>query len=314
MNPVGEGETEMEGEPSIDSLLDKALQRPAEPGASTERRSDFVSWTERYELGPGDVLTFSFAQRPDLLRQEVRISPEGTVSYLQAIQVKAAGKTVDELRAAINESLAAYHKKPKVIITPVEVGSKRYTIMGQVRESGTFPLERPTTVLEAIARSSGIQVGLTTTETVELADLERSFLVRRGKKMPVDFAKLYLDGDLSQNVQLEPDDYIYLASALRNEFYVVGAVQVQGAQQLTSRLTVTGAIAAAGGFQEKAWKGRVLLVRGSLSSPKTTVVDVADILRGKRRTCGWSRRTSSTSTTSRGLGWATCWTRRSKGS
>ena len=42
-----------------------------------------------------------------------------------------------------------------------------------------------------------------------------------------------------------------------------------------------GVITAAGGYSPVAWKGRVLLIRGSLSSPQAFLVDTADILKGK---------------------------------
>ena len=35
---------------------------------------------------------------------------------------------------------------------------------------------------------------------LELADLPRCFLVRDGERMPVDFVRLFNDGDLTQNI------------------------------------------------------------------------------------------------------------------
>jgi len=37
--------------------------------------------------------------------------------------------------------------------------------------------------------------------------------VRGGRKLPVDFEKLFLSGDLSHNIALEPADYIYFPGA-----------------------------------------------------------------------------------------------------
>ena len=51
---------------------------------------------------------------------------------------------------------------------------------------------------------------------VELTDLSRSFMVRHGQKLPVDFEKLFQQGDLTQNIAVEPDDYLYFASATAN--------------------------------------------------------------------------------------------------
>jgi hypothetical protein len=46
-------------------------------------------------------------------------------------------------------------------------------------------------------------------------------------------------------------------------------------------MSVIGAIAARGGFTEKAYRQRVLVVRGSLDKPQTFIVNVSRALMGK---------------------------------
>lgn len=50
-------------------------------------------WQSRYTLGPGDTLNFSVYDRADLAQENVQIAPDGTVSYLQAVAVRAQGLT-----------------------------------------------------------------------------------------------------------------------------------------------------------------------------------------------------------------------------
>ena len=90
-------------------------------------------------------------------------------------------------------------------------------------------------------------------------------------------------GDMTQNIQIEPGDYIYIASNVHNEAYVFGSVAQQGTLPLTGRLTVMGAIAESGGYAKYAWKKRVLLVRGSVGSPDARVIDTKEILRGNEK-------------------------------
>src|SRR4029077_10922146 len=80
---------------------------------------------------------------------------------------------------------------------------------------------------------------------------------------------------------LEPDDYLYFASASANEIYILGEVAGPGVLLFSPRPTVVTAIASRGGFTTRAFKSRVLIVRGSLTNPKTFVVDTAAILNGK---------------------------------
>jgi protein involved in polysaccharide export with SLBB domain len=257
-----------------DSVTIAANERGAEAPST-------LSWRERYTLGPGDVINIRFYGRGELDRPGVRIAPDGTLSYLQINSVPVQGRTIDELRAILEDSLDEYYRNPRLIITPWELKSKRYVILGKVMDKGVFTLDRPITLLEAIARSRGIETGLFEQSTVEVADMERSFIIRRGERLDVDFAKLYFEGDLSQNVYLEPQDYIYLASNLSNEYYVLGSVAMPGAQGFSNKASVISAVTRREGFTEGAWKKRVLVVRGSLSEPQTFVINIDAILKGQ---------------------------------
>jgi hypothetical protein len=94
------------------------------------------SWRNRYELGPGDVVNFSLFGRPDLDRPGFRIAPDGTVSFLQAQNIKVTGLSLDEARIAIESGLQSHFRSPRVIITPQEVASKRFTILGKILKRG----------------------------------------------------------------------------------------------------------------------------------------------------------------------------------
>jgi protein involved in polysaccharide export with SLBB domain len=81
---------------------------------------------------------------------------------------------------------------------------------------------------------------------------------------------------------VEPDDYIYFAPGDLNEVYVVGEIRLAGPVAWTPDLTIIGAIAARGGFTERAYRAGVLIVRGSLSAPETITVDTHAIVDGKQ--------------------------------
>jgi protein involved in polysaccharide export with SLBB domain len=263
-----------------DAAVSKSTDSTPAPAAEV---STPPSWRDRYTLGPGDILDFSLYGQPDLDRSQVFIRPDGHIGYLQATDVVADGLTIDELRAKLETILAEFHQHPRVVITPVELRSKRYVILGKVVDKGIFALEHPITLIEAVARSRGVETGLFEGNTVELADLPRSFIVRANHRLPVDFEKLFFEGDLAQNVQVEPGDFIYFASAISNDVYVLGEISQPGVLGFTSHLTALGAITARGSFSSSAYRGRVLIVRGSLQKPEIIVVNVNDILAGKTR-------------------------------
>jgi protein involved in polysaccharide export with SLBB domain len=97
----------------------------------------------------------------------------------------------------------------------------------------------------------------------------------------VDFRKLLNEGDMTQNVQIEPNDFIFVASTISNDYYVLGAVSNPGVQGLTEDASVAAAISRRGGFTDRAWTDCVLVVRGSFTKPVTYSVSMKDILSAK---------------------------------
>jgi len=208
----------------------------------------------------------------------VPVGPDGRISFLEAQDVQAAGLTVDELRVKMDEELAKYRRAPRSVITPVSFNSKKYFLLGSVAREGVFTLDRPITIVEAVARARGLQTALQQRNLVEVADLQRAFLVRQGTRLTVDFEKLFEHGDLSQNVPLAPDDYLYFPPADLKQVYVVGEVLTPGVVPCTTETSALRVISELGGFTDRAWKKRVLVIRGSLQHPQAFVVDANAVL------------------------------------
>jgi len=229
------------------------------------------------------VLNISLFEMPDTAQRELPVGPDGRITFLQARDLMVAGLTIDELRSKLDEALGPYYQNPRSIVTPAVFHSKKYLVLGAVPNSGVYVLDRPTTLIEALARAGGLETGVYNQNTVELADLAHSFLVRNGTRLSLDFEKLFQRGDLTQNVAMEPDDYLYIALASANEIYVLGEVNGPGVATFLPRSTVIGVISARGGFTTRAFKSRVLVARGSLHQLQTFVVDTGAILAGKQQ-------------------------------
>jgi protein involved in polysaccharide export with SLBB domain len=152
------------------------------------------------------------------------------------------------------------------------------------------------TLLESLAVAGGTARSPSQTVTLDLADLRHSFVMRRGQFLPVNFCRLLREGDMTQNIYLQPDDFVYVRSALAQEVYVLGTVRVPRAVPYTEPLTLAGALAAVngpvtynfltsngyeGGFPRDALMTHVSIIRGSLAEPKIAVVNAQAILKGK---------------------------------
>jgi protein involved in polysaccharide export with SLBB domain len=263
-------------------------------------------WQQRLTLGPGDVFDVSLYGQPDSLRPGIIIGPDGRMSYLQARDVEAAGLTIDELRTKLEGVLVKFHLAPRVVVVPVAFHSKKYFLLGNVVQPGAFTLDKPTTIVEAVAQARGFVSTALQRSSFTLADLTHAFLVRRRAngefaREAVDFEKLFLHGELQENRTLAPDDYLYFPPLGLEDVYVLGEVASTGVVPYTKDLTVLGAIAGRGGFKEGAYRQKILIIRGSLdhpeafaagtngvqqlrtmldaATPETTIVDTAAALR-----------------------------------
>jgi len=246
-----------------------------------------AEWQKRLTLGPGDVLNINLHEQPETLRNGVTVGPDGRINYLQARDMVATGLTVDELRERLENVLLKFYRPPlRVVVQPIAYNSKKYYVLGNVTTKGVFALDRPTTVLEAIARAKGFATTAQRRTTLVLADLSRSFLIRKDaggtfQRVPVDFENLFLHGDLTQNIPLAPDDYLYFPPMDVQDVYVFGEVLSPGPVPFGSEMSAMRALTARGGFTPRSYRARVLVVRGSLKQPQTIVVNASDILSAK---------------------------------
>lgn len=259
--------------------------------------------TEVYRLGPGDQISIETVGNADIAASyppsgvaTVTVGPDGKIYYYLLPGLDVWGITLDQTRDLIARQMQTYLRtEPAVSVALVTPASRRIWILGRVGNPGVYTLAGPTTLLDAIANSGGLASGSALANLAsslgvssigasgggDSADLSRAFLIRNGQVIPVDFERLLREGDLSQNVYLQPDDFIYLPSVHSHRVYVLGAVAQPGGEAMRGSLTLVQAIALAGGTVEDAYLKEVAIMRGSVTHPQIGIVSVSDILHGK---------------------------------
>ncbi len=224
---------------------------------------------KEYVIGPQDVLKITVWDHDDLER-EVTVSEDGNFSYPLVGKVHAEGLTVSGLEKEIEKRLSGkYIINPQVNVTVKEYKSKQVFVLGEVGGTGTgkgpgaYPLIGKTTLMEILAEAGG-----------PTKDAGSEVVIIRPKKKkatPVPLEKAsedeiirvslrrLLEGDMSQNVVLEPNDTVYVPKA--EYFYVFGEVKQPGKYILEKGVTVLKAITIAGGTTEKASINKTKIVR-----------------------------------------------------
>lgn len=232
----------------------------------------------RYRLHIGDRLMVSIYGELNTER-EVIVDSAGQITYPIVGTMKVVGRTIDKVRKEMNERIQKIYRYTFVTITPIEFGGEYYTVLGSVSMPGKKLLLGRETVLSALCRSGGFPSGIFRNRTVDLADLDHSFLLRKGEYVPVDFRKLVVDGDVSADVALQPGDYIYIPSSLEKEIFVLGEVAIPSALGYINKVSLAEAIALAGGTTFNA-SSRAVVIRGSLKEPYAFYIDINLIFKG----------------------------------
>ena len=240
-----------------------------------------------FTLGPGDRVELEMIGEP-ASRITTVVAPDGKLYFNLLPGVEVWGLTLPQAKERLEREMAHYvRQRPQISLTLRGVESKRVWVLGRVSAPGVYALAEPMTLLEAIAMTGGT-LSLASYRDQEaagigeeLADLRHSFILRQGRMLPVDFQRLLLKGDLTQNIYLEPDDFVYFPAATAREVYVLGAVGQPRAIPYRDGLSAARAIASAYGTVNGAYLHHVAVVRGSLSNPEIAIVDYKRVIRGE---------------------------------
>lgn len=96
---------------------------------------------------------------------------------------------------------------------------------------------------------------------VENTDLQRAYIMRGDQRIDIDMYDLLNCGNLSKDIDLEPEDILFLPTNELNKVFVVGAVANPQAIVYRDGLTILDVILESGGFTKFAKTSSVLILR-----------------------------------------------------
>ncbi len=164
--------------------------------------SALAAEAEPYRIQPGDVLAISVWKEADL-QADVLVRPDGGMSFPLAGEQMAAGRTVGELRAALEERLVKYVPGPVVTIAVKIIGGNRIYVIGKVNRPGEVSFSRPLDVMQSLSLAGG------TTSFAALNDIR---ILRRenGQQIaiPFHYEEVERGRKLEQNVLLKSGDTV----------------------------------------------------------------------------------------------------------
>jgi len=156
-----------------------------------------------------------------------------------------------------------------LVVPPLE--RKKVYVVGEVAKPGPVTVVG-STLLDAVTQAGGL---------TSRADLSLAYVARGNAVLPVDFEKLFRDGDSTQNVSVAEEDYVFIPSLVERRVYVVGEVNRPGAIQYSGQLDLVSALVAAGSVRFTGKESEVRVIRGNLSDPLVMRVDMPRVWNGE---------------------------------
>jgi len=228
-----------------------------------------------YNVGGYDVLSITVYEEPDLSRDAARVSRDGYISFPLIGRIMVNNLSTSEIEKLISLKLAEqeYLLDAHVSVMVIEYNSRRFLILGAVKNPGAYSLQAQECVLDGITRAGGI-------------DFDRAgkkFMIIRNENVDgVKERKIIIDIDLQgllngknqvSNIYLKDKDNLFIPQV--EHFYIIGQVKNPGSYPLNnSGTTLVETISMAGGFTPTASRNRTRIIRVEDGAEKIIQVKV----------------------------------------
>lgn len=233
-----------------------APQTPTSSGTPALLKTEEMAPPDAFDsprLGVGDVIdiivTTGSGKSPQLSAENLQVDEKGRIQIFDGV-INVACLTPGELAASIKTRYLQYKNEPLTVVVFVkEYRSQLVAVIGAVKAPGRFELRRPIRLLELLAlyasgpdpTSDGrIEVVHTQSETCGGAQNQEAALVSASYDW--DDTRL---GKEESNPYVRPGDVISMAEA--PQAFVIGNVREPRSIPLKEKVTLTTAIAMAGG-------------------------------------------------------------------
>jgi polysaccharide biosynthesis/export protein len=166
---------------------------------------------QEYVIGPGDVLDIFVWRNTDLTRQ-MPVRPDGRIAMPLVGDTVAVGKTPAVLASELQDKLKAFIQDPLVTVIPtsfVGLFTRQIRVIGEASQPRALPYRSSMTVLDVMIEVGGL---------TRYADGDRAVLVRQTgaqqQSYRVRLDSLVRDGDITQNVDMQPGDILIIPQRL----------------------------------------------------------------------------------------------------
>jgi polysaccharide export outer membrane protein len=244
-----------------------------EAGAPAPADPAFDAFAERgpvvYQVGVGDTIAVRvFGQ--ESFKDGYMVDDDGHVDLPWVGPIEVAGMSVGQITRLITTALAdGYLRDPQVTVQVDKHLSQPVQVLGAVKKADTYYLQGPTRILDLLAMVGGVEADKSSSEIHITRTVDDGSVTK-----VVDMELLMNTGN--GNLRLQAGDVVNVLEG--KVFYVGGEVGKPGEIPWRGGLTVTRALALAGGSKNTANLRRATLTRADGTK---TRINIRRIMKGK---------------------------------
>lgn len=246
---------------------DAPAQQP-QPNAAAPAADEPDTSADAYRIGAGDVLEITVVtgsgRSPQLSADNLQVNEKGQIQVFDGI-VGAACLTTGELAAALKTRYLQYKREPlSVVVNVKEYRSQLVAVIGAVKAPGRFEMRRPIRLLELLALYAG-GPSEASDGRIEVVHTQNSVCTGPDARAEMAMASASYKweetrlGKDESNPYVRPGDVISLADA--PQAFVIGNVREPKNIPLKERVTLTTALAMAGGTLESTKSDKIRIER-----------------------------------------------------
>ncbi len=228
----------------------------------------------------------------------VRVAGDGKITLPLIGTVQAEGLTRDQLTDSLRTKFSYYMYNPPVRLFVAEYHSREVGVFGAVAKPGLYDITGPTETIQSMISAAGgttdsaaQHIQFTPASAAKTDGGTQSIALREGEDLKSDSQSADLPGSLIIDLHdIQGKEYLrmpvragdVIVVPVLGQVMVEGWVQKPGPYPITPHMTVSGAVAAAGGAVFAGKTSEVKVIRpGSNGGQGYFLVNLDDVEEGK---------------------------------
>lgn len=203
--PAEQRETTLEESVGTDPLSPEPTTAAEDSNASVEI-PEAIATMSHYTVGATDILEITVMRHPEVSGQFI-INNEGNIQYEFVGDLKVDGLTKDEVKKLLTEKLSEFIIDPEITVKIVGYNSKIIYVVGEVGRPGKIYMEGDTMTVHEALVEAGLPLlsAKTNAGRVITPSNTGTPIIRK-----VNVEKLLYQGDLRENLVMQPGDTLYV--------------------------------------------------------------------------------------------------------